>query len=284
MLAHRRLVDGETKYMHFIRAQLAGNGGATGLKRPSDYRRFRDRPGASSLRRLIKEADARGLVYTKRHANSTRGPNLEKRIAETNRSLISQGIAPITGHDHHRRPADHVKGYAAAGKKVADFAVFASQWHPTKNGSEKAEDVAAGSDRTAWWLCAVHPTHEWSTRVVDRINKNARCPFCTNRRVSPTNSLAAQRPDLAQEWHQQHNHPLTPADVVAGADRKVWRRCRVCDWEWQATLAARSLRDRGCPRWRKHPTTESVDENDLFGEVALDPPQAVGDDPDFPFD
>jgi hypothetical protein len=289
MLAHRALVDGETKYMHMIRRHLDVNGGATGLKRPSDYKRFRDRPGKSSLRRLIKEAEERGAVYTREYANSTRGPNLERRIAATNRSLINQGIAPIAGHDHHRRPEDHPVAYRAKGKKVADFPTFEQLWHPRKNGNLKPADVAAGSDRRVWWLCKVHPSHEWEQRIVDRINKNYRCPFCTNRRACPTNSLASQRPDLAQEWHAQHNFPLTPADVVAGADRKVWWRCRVCDWEWQATLAARSLRDAGCPRWRTHPKAEAVDENDLIGgislvgEIALDPPEAVNEDSELPF-
>ena len=52
---------------------------------------------------------------------------------------------------------------------------LASEWHPTKNGSLKPEDVVEGSNKRVWWLCA--NGHEWQAKVNDR--KNGRgCLTC----------------------------------------------------------------------------------------------------------
>lgn len=54
--------------------------------------------------------------------------------------------------------------------------LFASQWHPTKNGENTPENVNAGSSMYAWWLC--DKGHEWKAKLSDRRFYNTGCPIC----------------------------------------------------------------------------------------------------------
>jgi hypothetical protein len=78
------------------------------------------------------------------------------------------------------------------------------------------------------------------------------CPFCANRRVSCTNSLATVEKTIAREWHPTKNGKLQPTDVVYGSGRKVWWQCpKGPDHEWKMSIfARRSLL--GCPFCANH--------------------------------
>ena len=116
-----------------------------------------------------------------------------------------------------------------------------AEWHPTKNGKLRPRDVTVGSGKVVWWKCPEGPEHEWQCAVGDR--QRLGCPFCSNKRVSSTNSLAAVAPEIAAEWHPTKNGKLTPRDVVAGTDRRIWWRCpKGPDHEWQANIANRTDR------------------------------------------
>lgn len=118
----------------------------------------------------------------------------------------------------------------------------AARWHPTKNGDFTPHDVTIGSDRRAWWRCTFG--HAWEAPI-KKIVASHGCPFCANKRVSPTNSLAARFPRLAREWHPTKNGELTPRHVVAGTNRKVWWRCAF-GHEWQAVVDSRARAGAGC--------------------------------------
>ncbi len=60
------------------------------------------------------------------------------------------------------------------------------------------------------------------------------------------------------EWHPSKNAGLTPFDVVAGSNKKLWWQCLESpDHEWQATVANRT-HGRGCPRCNKGWTLEAI--------------------------
>lgn len=64
-------------------------------------------------------------------------------------------------------------------------------------------------------------------------------------------SLLEVRPDLAEEWHQERNAPLTPGEVTCGLDRKAWWICpRGHDYE--AAIGHRTLNGSGCPYCANH--------------------------------
>jgi hypothetical protein len=58
------------------------------------------------------------------------------------------------------------------------------------------------------------------------------------RRATPETCLAALRPNLAAEWHLDHNGELTPADVLPGSNKIVWWSCHV-GHEWESKVIAR---------------------------------------------
>ena len=60
--------------------------------------------------------------------------------------------------------------------------------------------------------------------------------------------LNESHPELAAQWHPTKNGGLTPADVTFGSSKfKVWWKCpKGSDHEWDATIASRASRNRGC--------------------------------------
>ncbi|MFA6213282.1 MAG: zinc-ribbon domain-containing protein [Candidatus Obscuribacterales bacterium] len=124
---------------------------------------------------------------------------------------------------------------------------LAKQFHPTRNGSLKAKDIPLSSKRPVWWQCKRGLDHVWQAIVDDRIRDNSDCPFCTNRKVASTNSLAALFPGVAKEWHSSKNKPDTSDTVIATSHRLTWWRCSKCKHEWQAKVENRTRRNFGCP-------------------------------------
>jgi hypothetical protein len=54
----------------------------------------------------------------------------------------------------------------------------ARQWHPTKNGKLRPEDVTTGSSRQVWWHCKKDARHVWRSEIKGRVSAQALCPFC----------------------------------------------------------------------------------------------------------
>lgn len=139
--------------------------------------------------------------------------------------------------------------------EAADF------WHEVKNGDLTPEDVQPTSTRIVWWKCKTCG-EEWEDKVCNRHkgkNSIRGCPFCANKRIGKTNSLAYKYPNLAQEWHPTKNGELTPEKIIPGTDRKVWW---ICDkgHEWDERIRVRckgsvNLDVLGCPYCSGHRLT-----------------------------
>jgi hypothetical protein len=119
---------------------------------------------------------------------------------------------------------------------------LAAELHPSRNGDLDAFTVARWSVQPVWWQCGTCG-HEW--RVTPQNRRG--CPRCSARRPVPRErSLAVLRPDLATELHPTRNGDLDPYALGAGANQKVWWRCRYCGRDWQARVAGRSHSPGGC--------------------------------------
>jgi hypothetical protein len=126
------------------------------------------------------------------------------------------------------------------------FPEIARQWDRKRNGSLTPSDVVCGSMRRVWWRCKAGPDHVWQATIVSRTSPRRRgCPFCSNQRLSATNSLAVRYPAIASEWHPTRNRPLTPADVVYGSVRTAWWRCRY-GHQWSCRVVDRTRSGYGC--------------------------------------
>jgi Probable Zinc-ribbon domain len=125
----------------------------------------------------------------------------------------------------------------------------AATWHPTRNGRLRPEDVMASSGRKVWWQCSKGPDHEWKVAICARRSTRFACPFCANRRLSCTNSLATVAEEIARDWHPTKNGKLQPSDVVYGSGKIVWWLCKY-GHEWSATVSNRTQAGVGCPGCR----------------------------------
>ncbi len=96
------------------------------------------------------------------------------------------------------------------------------EWHPTMNGKIEPEEFTPHSNKKAWWVCK--KGHEWSTSFADR-TRGFGCPFCAGRKVGKDNCLHTKRPDIVSEWYPNKNGKLTPLDVTAHSNKKIWWRC-----------------------------------------------------------
>ena len=127
------------------------------------------------------------------------------------------------------------------------FPEIAREWHPTKNKQLTPDQVTPFSGKKVWWQCRKEAEHEWETQVSSRTSVKAKCPFCSGRKVSSTNSLKARFPELAREWHPTKNEKLKPQHVTPTSDKKVWWLCKTNrQHEWRAAIGQR-YRGSGCP-------------------------------------
>ncbi len=117
----------------------------------------------------------------------------------------------------------------------------AEEWHPTKNGDLKPEQMLPGSGKKVWWLCKFG--HEWSAPVYRR-SYGGQCPYCRGALASPDYNLELLSPQLVSQWHPTKNGKLTPSQVTPGSERKVWWICEK-GHEWQ--IAVYNRKKCGCP-------------------------------------
>ncbi len=147
---------------------------------------------------------------------------------------------------------------------------FARQWHPTKNGDLFPQDLPKGHDKKRWWKCPKGPDHEWQESPYERLAKNLGCPFCSGRRVSVTNSLAAVARRVAKQWHPTLNKDLKPTDVTSQSHRKVWWLClKGPDHEWKATINTRVGKSSGCPFCSGRLPSVTTSLAAIFPEIAV---------------
>ena len=89
-------------------------------------------------------------------------------------------------------------------------------------------------------------------RAINRSN----CPYCAGKRVDETNSLATLFPDLAKQFNNEKNYPLTPNHVTAGSGKIVWWTCAK-GHNFQSAIAERTGRRKGCPYCSKRKPSET---------------------------
>ena len=124
------------------------------------------------------------------------------------------------------------------------YPAIAAQWHPVKNGELAPQYVKPKSNKKVWWIC--DKGHEWTAKVVDRVNGNG-CPYCSGRYViRGINDLLTVNPELAKEWDGEKNGSLTPCDVKTGSNKVVWWRCSKCGHSWKSSVNNRN-KHHACP-------------------------------------
>lgn len=120
---------------------------------------------------------------------------------------------------------------------------LSSEWHPTRNGDLKPENVTRGSDRKIWWKC--ERGHEYEATISNR-SYGKGCPICAGKKiVHGINDLETMNLQLASEWNYKRNQEIMPSQVSPNSHKKVWW---ICDQghEWEAQIKSRNM-GTGCP-------------------------------------
>jgi len=119
--------------------------------------------------------------------------------------------------------------------------------HPKKTPGLDPSAISPLHHVPIWWKCPEGPDHEFLASPNAMQGEN-RCGFCDGKRVSVTNSLETQFPDIAREFDVSRNQPLTPKSVTYATGKKVWWRCSINPkHRWRAVVSNRTTGGQGCP-------------------------------------
>ena len=62
-------------------------------------------------------------------------------------------------------------------KLLSEYPELLREWHPTKNGELKPDEVTHGSHKKVWWLCP--NGHSYDSVIKSRTRKEkSGCPHC----------------------------------------------------------------------------------------------------------
>ena len=130
---------------------------------------------------------------------------------------------------------------------------IAKQWNMEKNHGVAPDDVTSVSQKRVVWKCDVCG-QEWYAKVKDRTVRKTGCPNCAKAiagrshaktMLKKNGSLAEQRKDLLIDWDYDKN-TITPNEITAHSNTRVWWKCHECGHQWQAKASNRA-NGRGCP-------------------------------------
>jgi hypothetical protein len=128
-------------------------------------------------------------------------------------------------------------------KSLEYFSIIHQKKNLIEEFSDKNETqpskVFKGSNDLYFWNC-FDCGSEYSTSANSRTNNNSGCPYCAGQKVNHTNSLGVINPELSREWHPYKNEEMTPFDITTRSNRKVWWKCKKCNYEWRARPSTRS--------------------------------------------
>lgn len=151
---------------------------------------------------------------------------------------------------------------------LAGFNDFASaypellrEWSFELNGELRPDAIARSYSKKVWWTCALG--HDFSATPANRSSNGSGCPFCAGKQVlAGFNDLSSKRPDIAAEWNDEKNIPLTPSDVTWSSGRNVWWKC-AAGHEFETRVNDRTAAGRvgSCPVCKNQRVIEGV--NDL---------------------
>lgn len=128
---------------------------------------------------------------------------------------------------------------------------IAGEWMIKKNHPLKVTDVVKGSARRVWWKCSVCG-NEWIASVRSRTQRGTDCPKCApfkgaERHIETIikKSGSVVGAPCAIEWNYERNL-RRPEQYARTSNKAVWWKCKVCSYEWMATICSR-VNGSGCP-------------------------------------
>ena len=156
-----------------------------------------------------------------------------------------------------------VKPTATANLAV-QYPEIAKQWHPTKNGTLKPEDVGAFSNKKAWWQCFREPNHVWQAVIATRHKSG--CTHCYQEAkylewvVDATGTkrkkLLKDDAALFAELVAADEERTQLAEIYVGDTRTLRWKCAKCNAIWSNQLRKRAIEGQGCTYCSNQTTNE----------------------------
>ena len=112
------------------------------------------------------------------------------------------------------------------------------EWDYEKN-TVSPDKVSCGSNKKVWWKCQ-KCGNSWQAAPYTRTNLGSGCPYCFGRLpIKGKTDLASQKPELLKDWDYEKN-AISPDGICCGSEKKVWWKCHICGYEWQASPSLRN--------------------------------------------
>ena len=113
------------------------------------------------------------------------------------------------------------------------------EWDYTKNKDINPKYITSRSGIKVWWICP--EGHSYKSEIRGRTKNHTKCPICANKQaLKGFNDLTTKYPEIAEEWNYEKNFPLLPTQVTSGSQKKVWWKCRYCQFEWENKIVNRT--------------------------------------------
>ena len=128
--------------------------------------------------------------------------------------------------------------YAERNNLAKKYPELLKDWDYDKN-TKKPNEYSCGSNETVWWKCQ-KCGNSWQAAPYTRTNLGSGCPYCFGRLpIKGKTDLASQKPELLKDWDYEKN-AISPDDICCGSEKKVWWKCHICGYEWQASPSLRN--------------------------------------------
>ena len=150
------------------------------------------------------------------------------------------------------------------------FPKIADEWHPTKNGDLKPDEVTYGNKKKVWWLCQEGHSYDSSINNRTKKEKPRGCPYCSGNKVSEDNNLLYLFPKVASEWHPTKNGDSKPEEFTYGSKKKVWWLCPK-GHSYESSCNKRTRKEKsGCPYCSSNKVSEDNNFLFLFPKIATE--------------
>jgi hypothetical protein len=105
----------------------------------------------------------------------------------------------------------------------SQYPKIAKEWHPTKNGKLKPNQVISKSKKLFYFLCKNGHTYKQSLQ--NKVKQNQGCPYCSGRYATEEKNLKTLFPEIAKEWHPTKNGDKLPTDFLPVSGYKAFWLC-----------------------------------------------------------
>ncbi len=135
-------------------------------------------------------------------------------------------------------------------KMLSEFPKIINKWHPILNNTLDVNKISYSSNIDAWFQCENNSSHVWKIKICELTRNNKEtlvCPFCSGKKLTELNCLAAIYPDVAKEWHPTLNNETAYNVFPKATKTAFWQCLHHKDHVWKARIIHRTLDKSKCP-------------------------------------